>query len=235
MKKSAKINFKMKRIKPKHLQFLKELKENNNRKWFAKNKECFDGINAEVKDFFKGIYDAMQQTDDISQFHVHRIYRDLRFSKDKTPYKTHFRLHLGRKKPLLRGGYYLNIEPGNTVVSGGFWNPNSKDLLRIRKEFAGDADGIRSVLNDKKFKKYFAELGGEELSSAPRGFEADSPAIELLKKKQFIARRYFTDEQALKPGFFNEVIVTFLALRPFFDYMSEALTTDENGVSLYGH
>ncbi|MCO6497083.1 MAG: DUF2461 domain-containing protein [Chitinophagaceae bacterium] len=223
----------MKTITTNHLKFLKDLKTNNNREWFKKNKSRYDKVREEVKGFFEAIYHEMQKTDSLQEFHMHRIYRDLRFSQDKTPYKTWFRLYLGRTKPLLRGGYYLNIEPGKSAVSGGFWKPKSKDLLRIRRELAIDAQPLRKILVSAKFKKYFSELQGEELSSAPRSFNNDDPAIDLLRKKQFIVRRYFTDEEVTAPGFFKEVINTFLALRPFFDYMSEILTTDENGESLY--
>lgn len=216
-----------------HLSFLEEIKQHNDRSWFAKNKTRYEKIHGEVKAFFQEIYEELQKTDSISQFHMHRIYRDLRFSKDKTPYKSHFRLHLGRTKPLLRGGYYLNIEPGNSAASGGFWDPNSKDLLRIRKEFAHDYEAIRAVLNEKHFKKYFGQLRGTELLTTPKGFDAADPAINLLKKKQFIARRFFTDDEVVDKNFLKELAKTFLALRPFFDYMSEVLTTDENGEPLY--
>lgn len=217
-----------------HLSFLKELKQHNDRSWFAKNKTRYEKIHREVKIFFQELYEELQKTDSISQFHMHRIYRDLRFSKDKTPYKTHFRLHLGRAKPLLRGGYYLNIEPGNSVASGGFRDPNSKDLLRIRKAFVYDVEAIRAVLDEQPFKKYFGQLRGAELITTPKGFDVAHPARDLLKKKQFIARRLFTDDEVVEGNFLKEVTKTFKALRPFFDYMSEVLTTDDNGAPLYG-
>jgi len=220
-------------IKQEYLDFLKRLAKNNNRRWFAVHKTEFDKINEEVKSFFKEVYRKMSETDSFDQFHVHRIYRDLRFSKDKTPYKTHFRLHLGRTKPLLRGGYYLNIEPGNTRVSGGFWNPDSKDLLRIRKEIAANDEEFRSLFREKMIKKYFDGLEGEEIKTTPKGFDKDNPGIDLIKKKQFILRRNFTDKEVIQPDFLKEVVNSFLALRPFFDYMSEILTTNENGESLY--
>lgn len=223
----------MKAITTQQLNFLKQLGRNNNREWFSIHKKEFDKVFSEIKMFFKEIYDKIQETDSLQEFHVHRIYRDLRFSKDKTPYKTHFRLYLGRTKPLLRGGYYLNIEPGKSRVSGGFWAPDSKDLLRIRQELSEDSDTIRNIFKDKKIKKYFGELQGEEVKTAPKGFDKDNRGITLIRKKQFIFRRDFSDEEVLEPGFFGEVIDSFKALRPFFDYMSEVLTTDENGVSLY--
>lgn len=223
----------MKQLSREHLDFLIQLHQNNNRPWFTENKPHFDRIFAAIKDFFRAIYDNMQQYDSLELFHVHRIYRDVRFSKDKTPYKTYFGLHLGRTKPLLRGGYYLNIEPGKCFVGGGFWDPNKEDLLRIRKEIAMDDSELRAIINDKKFVKYFGELKGEELKTAPKGFDKEHPAIDLLRKKQFLVMRSFTDKEVLQPDFLKEAISTFIAMRPFFDYMSDVLTTDVNGVSLY--
>jgi uncharacterized protein (TIGR02453 family) len=223
----------MKKLQKEHLDFLIQLGQNNNKPWFTENKPYFDGIFADVKSFFKEIYDAMQQYDNLELFHVHRIYRDVRFSKDKTPYKTYFGLHLGRTKPLLRGGYYINIEPGSCFVGGGFWEPNKEDLLRIRKEIAMEDSELRAIIQDEKFIQYFGALNGEELKTAPKGFDKEHPAIDLLRKKQFLVMRSFTDEEVLKPLFLEEAIKTFIAMRPFFDYMSDVLTTDVNGVSLY--
>ena len=223
----------MKKLKKEYLDFLVELSENNNKPWFADNKPRFDKLFAEVKVYFKAVFDEMQQYDSIDLFHVHRIYRDVRFAKDKTPYKNYFGLHLGRTKPLLRGGYYLNIEPGKCFVGGGFWEPNKDDLWRIRKEIEADASELRAIIADATFQKYFGDLVGEELKTAPRGFDKEDQAIDLLRKKQFLVMRHFTDQEVLQPNFQEEIIKTFVAMRPFFDYMSDVLTTDVNGVSLF--
>ncbi|MEK6483828.1 DUF2461 domain-containing protein [Myroides odoratimimus] len=217
------------------MDFLITLSQNNNKPWFTENKPTFDKVFAEVKAYFKMIYDEMQQHDSIDVFHVHRIYRDVRFSKDKTPYKDYFGLHLGRTKPMLRGGYYVNIEPGRSFVGGGFWEPNKEDLLRIRKEIEIDASELRDIIAEEQFQKYFGELQGEELKTAPKGFDKEHPAIDLLRKKQYLVMRSFTDKEVLAPNFKEEVIKTFLAMRPLFDYMSDVLTTDVNGESLYGY
>lgn len=223
----------MKALKQEHLDFLVTLSQNNNKPWFTENKPYFDKLFAEVKDFFRGVYETMQQHDGVDLFHVHRIYRDVRFAKDKTPYKTYFGLHLGRNKPLLRGGYYINIEPGKSFVGGGFWEPNKEDLLRIRKEIEMDDSELHAIIKDKRFQAYFGDLVGEELKTCPKGFDKEHPAIDLLRKKQFLVMRSFTDEELLKPDFADEVIKTFESMRPFFDYMSDVLTTNVNGESLY--
>lgn len=214
-------------------EFLKELENNNNREWFVANKETFDATFKDVKAFFKNIHDQMAKKDSIEKFHVHRIYRDVRFSKDKTPYKTYFGLHLGRKKPHLRGGYYISIEPGKSFVGGGFWEPDKDDLNRIRKEIELDDSEFRKVLSAPKFVNTFGELKGEELKTAPRGFDKEHHAIDLLRKKQFLVMRSFTDKEVLNPDFPKEVMATFETMRLLFDYMSLVLTTDANGEPLF--
>ncbi|GAB1397802.1 MAG TPA: DUF2461 domain-containing protein [Saprospiraceae bacterium] len=217
-----------------HLNFLQQLKQNNNRPWFNEHKAAFDKHYSEVKAFLMNIYNLLQDTDMLEPIHIHRIYRNLQFSKDKTPYKTHFSLHIGRTKPLLRGGYFLNIEPGNSFAAGGFWKPEAADLLRFRKEVNIDATPLRAVLSAKTAVRYFGALVGEELRTVPAGFNKDSDAIDLLRKKQWLLIRRFADPEVVQKDFGNEVVKTFHALRPFFDYMSEVLTTDENGESLFG-
>ncbi|MGS4344850.1 DUF2461 domain-containing protein [Myroides odoratus] len=223
----------MNQLKQEHLALLKAIAENNNKPWFTAHKPQIDAVFTAVKGFFKAVFDQMAAVDEVELFHVHRLYRDVRFSKDKTPYKTYFGLHIGRKKPLLRGGYYLNIEPGKSFVGGGFWEPNKDDLLRIRKEIALDDSELREIISDSTFVQLFGGLVGEELKTAPKGFDKEHPAIDLLRKKQFLVMRSFTDEEILQPNFINDVIHTFEGMKPFFDYMSEVLTTDVNGVSLY--
>ena len=134
---------------------------------------------------------------------------------------------------MLRGGYYLHIEPGGSFVGGGFWEPNASDLNRIRKEFEMDDEEIRTIVADETFKKVFGGLKGEELKTAPKGFDKTHPAIDLIRKKQYLLTRNFSDIEVLAPNFQEEVLATFKAMRPFFDYMSEVLSTDLNGESIY--
>ena len=214
-------------------QFLTQLKENNNREWFAENKKAFLAEEKLTKTFFAAVYADLEKIDSLDKMQVFRIYRDVRFSKDKSPYKNHFSVGFTRTKPMLRGGYYLHIEPGGSFVGGGFWEPNPVDLNRIRKEFEMDDEEIRTIIADETFKKFFGELKGEELKTAPKGFDKTHPAIDLIRKKQYLLTRSFSDKEVLAPNFQEEVLATFQAMRPFFDYMSEVLSTDLNGESLY--
>ncbi|SEH27672.1 DUF2461 domain-containing protein [Chryseobacterium culicis] len=217
----------------KAFEFLTHLKENNNREWFAEHKPEYDAIVKENKVFFTQIYHELQEHDQLNGIHIFRIYNDVRFSKNKLPYKTNFGVGYSRAKPMLRGGYYIQLEPGNSFVGGGFWGPEAKDLLRIRKEFEISSTEIEKIISDKIFVKYFGELQGDSVKTAPRGFDKNHPAIDLIRKKQFLMMRKFTDKEVLSDSFQKEAILTLLAMRPFFDYMTEILTTDMNGEPLF--
>jgi uncharacterized protein (TIGR02453 family) len=214
--------------------FFKKLEKNNNRDWFNENKPEFKAIEKEVKAFYNSILEKLNAHDEIDKLKIFRIYRDVRFSKNKLPYKTHFGGSFHRTKPRLRGGYYLHLQPNNeSFIATGFWEPAKEDLMRIRKEFEMDDSEIRDILADKKFNSIWGDsFVGDEVKSAPRGFSKDHNAIDLIKKKQYIFIKKFTDKEVLAPNFIKEIDVAFKAIRPYFNYMSDVLTTDLNGVSM---
>jgi uncharacterized protein (TIGR02453 family) len=214
-------------------EFLELLSKNNNREWFTENKKPFEIENNLAKAFFTEVYTDLDKIDSLEKMQVFRIYRDVRFSKDKLPYKNHFSVGFSRTKPMLRGGMYLHIENEASFVGGGFWAPNNEDLLRIRKEIELDASDLREIIADTTFKKMFGTLEGEELKTAPKNFDKTHPDIDLIRKKQYLLTRKFTNKEVMSPNFKEEVIATFAAMRPFFNYMSDVLTTDLNGESLY--
>lgn len=206
------------------LDFLKALKKNNTRDWFNEHKPQFQVEQQKAKDFYNAIENQLKAHDDIDKFKLFRIYRDVRFSKDKTPYKPHFAGSFSRATKRLRGGYYLRIRPGESFLAGGFWEPNKEDLLRIRKELEMDATEIREIINNKIFVKHFNKLIGNSLKTAPRGFDKEHPDMDLIKMKQFIVVRNFTDKEVLDPNFLDELDKSYKAMRPYFDYMSDILT-----------
>ena len=215
------------------LSYLKKLKINNNRDWFAEHKPIFIEAQNNAKELYAEIRNNLEKHDDIEKFKLFRIYRDVRFSKDKTPYKPHFAGSFSRLGKQLRGGYYLRIRPGESFLAGGFWEPNKEDLLRIRKEIEVDASEFREILEDKNFQYYFGNtFKGDELKTAPRGFDKEHPDVDLLRKKGFIAVRNFTDDEVLSPNFSLEVDKSYKALRPFFNLFSDILTTNLNGESI---
>jgi uncharacterized protein (TIGR02453 family) len=224
---------KEKMISKAELDFLSELAENNNRDWFNDHKKRFEKHQEKIKLFFGNIHQSLGAHDNIEKMQIHRIYRDIRFSKDKTPYKNNFSVSYDRAKPYLRGGYYLHIQPGASFIGGGFWEPNAEDLKRIRKEFELDDTTIRSIVSEENFIKYFGTLQGAELKTAPKDFDKEHHAIDLIRKKQYLVYHRFSDKEVTSENFRAEVLDTFAAMRPFFDYMSDVLGTNLNGESIY--
>lgn len=217
--------------------FLRDLKKNNNRDWFTENKERYEQEHAQIIDFADALLAKMNEHDQIEtasgKKSLFRIYRDVRFSKDKSPYKTHWSGGFTRATKSLRGGYYFHVQPdGESFIGGGFWGPNKEDLQRIREEIATDASELREILTAPTFTSNFGEMRGEQLKTAPKGFDKEHPDVDLLRYKQFIFGRNFSDAEVLQPGFLDEVNRTFIAMRPFFDFMSDVLTTDSNGSPL---
>ena len=212
--------------------FLNELEKNNTREWFTQNKDRFKALEAGVKEFFSAVMDKMKQHDEIEHMKVFRIYRDVRFSKNKTPYKTHLAGSFTRAGAKLRGGYYVHLQPGDSFIAAGFWEPNKEDLLRIRKELELDAEEFKKVINQASFKKIWGSLVGDEVKTAPKGFDKAHRDIDLIKKKQYIFVRKFSDQEVLSMDFSHMVDDSFKAIRPYFDLMSDILTTNLNGESL---
>jgi len=216
--------------------FLNALKLNNNREWFNLHKAEFEKEQGHLQVFAEALLQKMNIHDVIEtasgKKSLYRIYRDTRFSTDKTPYKIHWSGSFKRATKYRRGGYYFHIEPGNSFVGGGFWGPNPQDLKLIREDIAFDATPLRKILNDPTFTSVFETLEGEQLKTTPKGFDAGHEAIDLLRYKQFVLRKRFMDAEVLDPHFVDQVNSTFKNMRPFLDYMSEVLSTDVNGLAI---
>jgi len=140
---------------------------------------------------------------------------------------------MSRETQKLRGGYYFSFSLGQSIVGGGFYHPNKEDLKLIRDKIAVDDQPLREIIANPSFQKFFGELKGQRVKTAPKGFSKDHPTIDLIRHKQFVVRRIFTAEEVLAENFLDQMTDTYLAIRPFFDYMSEVLTTDMNGAPLY--
>lgn len=214
-------------------EFLKDLKENNHRDWMAENKKQYQSNEKILKAFYASVAERLNEKDEIEKTKVFRINRDIRFSKNKTPYNVHRSVSFSRAGAHRRGGYYLRLEPGNSLMAGGFFSPEPADLLRIRKEFEMDDQEIREILSNADFKKAFNGFDAlNQVKTAPKGFSKDHPSIDLIKNKSFFVTHNFTDAEVFAPDFLDKVVYHYELLRPFFDYMSDVLTTDLNGVSL---
>jgi len=221
-------------IHPSSFEFLKKLKKNNNREWFNAHKAEYQKELLLMETFADGLLKNLNAHDMIEtpsgKKSLFRIYRDTRFSSDKSPYKSHWSGSFKRATKYRRGGYYFQIEPGNSFIAGGFWGPVPADLKRIRDDIAFDAAPLRKILKSRSFVSLFGTLQGEQLKKAPQGFDANHEAIDLLRHKQFLLIRRFSDAAVVSKDFLKEASLTFKGMRPFFDYMSEVLVSDGNGL-----
>jgi uncharacterized protein (TIGR02453 family) len=217
--------------------FLRKLSNNNNRDWFAAHKTEYERAKENTEHFVDALINKMNIHDRLENTTgrktLYRIYNDVRFSKDKTPYNPRFAGYFKRSKPLLRGGYYFWIRPGGSRVGCGFTYPNADDLKRVREDISSNYKDWKKLLKSKSIVSTFGEMMGEQVKTAPRGFNTENPAIDLLRFKQYWFEHSFTDKEVLAPDFLNNINKTFKNIRPFFDYMSDVLTTDSNGESLY--
>ncbi len=210
--------------------FLKALKKNNNREWFEKNKNKYLDAKAEfeflIHDVIKGIskFDKRIGADMEAKDCVFRIYKDVRFSKDKTPYKTHFGASIspgGRKSHV--AGYYFHMQPGSVFLAGGNWQPEPAQLQAIRQEIDYNGGKLTGIINSKTFKKYFGSLSEEDkLKTMPKGFDKDNKHIELLKLKSFIAYHEMSDKKAAAKDFDKQISNGFKAMFPFILFLREA-------------
>ena len=225
------LNIQLKKV----MSFQRKLIRNNSREWFEAHREEYQESEQEFRSFIQSLESAIMEHDllDLSKTRRFRIYRDVRFSKDKTPYTLHRSVSFVRATESRRGGYYLKLQPGgNSMLAGGFWRPDPADIQHIRKHLAQDHEMLKEIIDSPEISEYFGELQGETVKSAPKGYSRDDPAIDLLRHKGFILAHPFTDDEVISDDFHLKVSDGFRRLRPFFDYMSELLTTDLNGQSL---
>lgn len=218
-------------IQPSTLEFLKKLKKNNNRDWFEKNKDAYKAAQADVEQTVNGIITGIRTFDKRIESTLDakkclfRIYRDTRFSKDKTPYKTNLGASInpgGRMAAV--PGYYLHIEPGGCFLAGGMYMPPAPELAKIRQEIDYNLDEFQKLLKAKEFKKYFNGLDEiEKLKTAPKGYAKDHPALGLLQHKHFIVSAYLKDTELSSKGFVKQATAIFKAMQPLSLFLQRAI------------
>lgn len=207
------------------LQFLRNLEKNNNREWFNENKTLYQEAQQDVISFVEKLMEEMADFDEEmgkleAKKSVFRIYRDTRFSKDKTPYKTNFGAGLGMGKGNKISGYYLHIEPGKSFLAGGVYNPEPSVLKTIRQEISAFGDEFKAILEQDEFRNYFRGLSVEDkLKKVPQGFEKDDKMAEYLKLKHFIVTHPISDEQLLSENAVKEFTKIFKAMKPLNDFL----------------
>jgi uncharacterized protein (TIGR02453 family) len=221
----------MKSIHKSTLSFLSDLSKNNNKEWFGLNRSRYDAAKSNFEIFIQEIIDRIAAEDIIlkgleAKTCMFRINRDIRFSHDKSIYKTHFGAFIvkgGRNNRDKHAGYYIHLEPGNSMIAGGAYMPPSPYLSSIREKIDEQGDLLIKIINDKKFIKNFGKLEGEKLSGAPRGFKKDNPYIELLKMKSFFVMRNISDKEILSERSVDLIVSGSLAMKPLNDFLNDLL------------
>jgi uncharacterized protein (TIGR02453 family) len=209
------------------ISFLEEIAHNNNKPWFDANRDRYvaakEDFEIMVTDLLKGLAKlepafAEQKAKDC----IFRIFRDVRFGKDKTPYKPNFGAYFskgGKKFP--GAGYYLHVEPGGkTFAGGGLWMPESPILKAVRQEIDYNFDEFKLIVEDKKFKKVFSEMTGESAKKAPTGYTEDNPAIKYIKLKSFVVSNNITDKEIQSKTFVKTVTDTFTTMQPLIEFLN---------------
>jgi len=219
------------------LQFLDDLKANNNRDWFLENKKRYEVFKKDYYQLVADFLDTMKPLDpSLETLEVKdcafRINRDIRFTKDKSPYKSHIGVWLSSgAKNKNRSGYYVHIDKEGCFIAGGFYAPESEDLKKIRKEIAFFYEDLQAILNEPNFKKEFGDFNRNEnnmLKTSPRDYDADHPAIEFLKLKSFETIQKFDISEVLKKDFVSKMSKKLILLKPLNDFLNRALTIDEH-------
>lgn len=218
------------------IQFIEDLKKNNNTEWMHANKKRYDDFKKDYHQHIAEVLTEMKPLDKtLEPLEIKnctfRINRDIRFSKDKQPYKNNIGMWMSQNKNRKNApGYYIHFEKGKSFIAGGVWNPEVGELKQIRKEIEFFHDDLEAILNDKNFKKEFGELTVEEnnkLKKAPKGYDPEHPAIELLKFKSFTAAQKIDEKLFSDKDFAKKIAQKLIALKPMNDFLSRALETEE--------
>jgi uncharacterized protein (TIGR02453 family) len=219
-------------LEPQTLKFLSQLKKNNNKPWFDAHRAQYEAARIDFSNFIQLLIEALQKSDTTitgitakdSQF---RINRDVRFSKDKRPYKDNFGAFIARGgKKSIFAGYYFHLAPGNSFVGGGLWQPEPASLKKVRQEIDYNWDEFKSIVTNKNFKKIFGDLyKGEDMSlkRMPKGYAEDHPAISYLKLQSLIAEQKIADEDLTKATLHKKALNAFQALQPLLDFINRSL------------
>ena len=219
-------------LQPSTLKFLKDLKKNNNKPWFDANRKRYEAAKTDFANFIQQVIDLYGKKDKSiaplkAKDCMFRINRDVRFSKDKSPYKTNFgaSINKGGKKAMNTAGYYFHLEPGQLFVGGGLYQPMPPELNKVRQEVDYCFDEFKKITSSKKFKSVYKDLDKSKeftLSRVPKGYEADNPAADYLKLKSFIAFRLLSDKEATSKPLLKITVDSFEALSPLINFLNRA-------------
>ena len=219
----------MKEISQSTLDFLRKLKRNNNREWFNSNRKLYEEAKSDFEQFVDSVIKEIIQFDPIlkgleANSCIYRINRDIRFSSDKSPYKSHMGAFItrgGRKNGDRYAGYYIHIEPGACMIAGGAYMPPAPWLNAIREKIDREPATIEGIISGKDFKNYLGQLQGESLKKTPRGYPSDHPMADLLKHKSFLVVNSPSDKEVTDKAFLSHVIKVVRAMKPLNDFLNE--------------
>ena len=208
------------------LEFLGQLEQNNNKAWFDAHRAAYETARSAFEDFVDDLIRGVDKFDDLGDLSakecIFRINRDVRFSKDKSPYKPNMGASLapgGRKSARL--GYYIHVAPHDeSMIAGGLHTPMPPQLFRFRQAIDRDANAFKRITRSRAFAQYFGHVSGGRLATAPQGFPRDHPEIELLKLKEIVAVHHLADESVLSPDLAAHTLKVFKAMKPFLDYLN---------------
>lgn len=217
-------------LKKETLVFIKDVAENNNREWFAEHKPKYEEAKADVLELVAAIIPELSKIDPLISADLDpkrclmRIYRDVRFSKNKDPYKNNFGMWFSSKsKGVNEPGYYLHIQPGKSFIAGGYWMPEAPHVKLIRQEIDYNIGDFKEIIENKDFKKNFKLGTASALKNAPKGYDPTDPNIEYLKLKSFEATMPLDDEEFFKPTLVNKLISSFKTVNPLVAFLRNAI------------
>lgn len=212
------------------IDFLKDLSANNQREWMQENKKRYEKAKSEFKEVVASLLSGIASFDESVQGLepkdcIFRINRDIRFSKDKSPYKTNF------GAAMMEGGkktgnptYYLHVQPGKSFIAGGVYMPEAENLKKIRQEIDYNPEELRTIVKEDQFRKLFGQMTGESLKTAPKGYPKDHPNIDLLRMKSFLVTKDLSDKEVLAGDFVSKITEMYQVMHPFNQYFSVAIS-----------
>ncbi len=209
--------------------FLNGLKAHNNKDWFDKHRADYENARSNFEAFVDAFISEFRATEDLGAISAKdctfRINRDIRFSKDKTPYKTNVSANVARGgRKSVTPGYYISLAPqGESILAGGLHMPTPAELGKLRQAIDRDASPLKRILRNPRFVHYYGTIEGERVKSAPQGYARDHPEIELLRMKQMLAVHHLSDRQVLASDLLPYTVDAFRALKPFTDYLNSVI------------
>lgn len=211
------------------LDFLADLKENNNREWFEANKPQYLQARAAYEEIVQEVINQISTFDNglaglEAKKCIFRLYRDVRFSKDKSPYKINFGASMtegGRKSG--NPSYYIHLQPGECFLGGGLYHPEPDNLKKVRQEIDYNSGEFLELVENGKFKKVFGEVWGERLKRPPKGYDEDNPVIQYLKMKDFVVLHKIGDDEICKAGYLKKGMGVYEMIKPLNDFLKAAL------------